>query len=201
MHIYIDGENFRHRLVDVLYNDGFIDDTEAHFYFDVQALLTKTLGETPNSVNYYTTRIHMPEFEIPHRLAEHIATIESTSHYWDDELVKQGVNVVRAGQLKVRESSPCVHCGKKTQVLHEKGVDVRLATDIVLAAIKENIPHIVLLSSDADMLPALQVVHHAGAKITYLCFAEELNQAVAAEADETRTYTRDDIIEVYKQAQ
>ncbi len=200
MNVYIDGENLRHRLVSVLLSAGLIADSEDHFHLDIVGLLAGALGEKPEAINYYTTHIKVPEFEIPQRLLEHIEAIQSSSHYWVDELTSQGINVVKAGELKVRESSPCYHCGKKTEVLHEKGVDVRLATDMVLAAVKDKVPHIVVLSSDADMLPALEVVHHAGTKITYLCFAEDLNQAVAAEADDTRTYTRDDVIAIYQQS-
>ena len=201
MKVYIDGENLRHRLVSVLFNAGLIGDSEEHFHFDVPKLLTDVLGEEPEMINYYTTHIKMPEFEIPQQLIEHIEAIQSSQHYWVDELTSQGVNVVKAGELKVRESSPCYHCGKKTQVLHEKGVDVRLATDMVLAAVKEGVGNVAMLSSDADMLPALEVVHHAGAKITYLCFEEDLNQAVAADADQTLTYTREQVIDIYQQTE
>ncbi len=134
-------------------------------------------------------------------MARKIDSIQQSHRRWIAELTNQGVIIVKAGYLKVRESSACTHCGKKTQILQEKGVDVRLATDMVMAAVQDKTKHIVVLSSDADMIPALEVVRKAGTKVSYLCFAEELNRAIAAIVDETLTYTRQNIIDVYRQGQ
>jgi len=106
--------------------------------------------------------------------------------------------VIKAGYLKVRESSKCSNCGKKTLILQEKGVDVRLATDVVLAAAVEKVRHIVVLSSDADMIPALESARQSGATVTYLCFAEELNGAIASVSSQTLTYSRKNLVDIYE---
>jgi uncharacterized LabA/DUF88 family protein len=200
MKVYVDGENLRHRLVGALLGARLIESSDMIFSLNVPALLELALNEKPESISYYTTRIKQPKFPVPQKLAEKIGSIQESHRRWIAELTNQGVRVVKSGQLKVRESSACIHCGKKTLILQEKGVDVRLATDMVMAAIQDKTPHIVVLSSDADMIPALEVVRHAGSKITYLCFAEEVNRAIAAVADQTITYTRQNIIDVYKRS-
>lgn len=198
MKVYIDGENLRHRLVDVLLQEKLVPNREVQFNFNVPALLTTVLHEQPEQVIYYTTRIRRPKFTIPQKLAKRIQAIQESSRRWIAELTNQGLRIVKAGHLKVRETSVCTHCGKKTLVLQEKGVDVRMATDIVMAAVQDKLKHVVVLSSDADMIPALQVARRVGTKVSYLGFSEELNRAIAAIADETLTYTRKSIVDIYK---
>jgi uncharacterized LabA/DUF88 family protein len=59
----------------------------------------------------------------------------------------------------------------KTQgVYHEKGVDVRIATDIVRGALKNEYNTCYLISSDSDLLPAIETAISAGKKVIYVAF-------------------------------
>lgn len=198
MKVFIDGENFRHRLASVLMQEGLLDDYDQPFNFDVPELLILALAETPDQISYFTSRVKQPHFDVPQELIDRIEGIRERSRRWIAILTNQGIRVVKAGYLKVRESSKCIHCGKKTLILQEKGVDVRLATEVVLAAAVENVRHIVVLSSDADMIPALESARQSGATVTYLSFAEELNSAIAAVSSQTLTYSRKNIVDIYK---
>jgi uncharacterized LabA/DUF88 family protein len=197
MHIYIDGENLRHRLTEVLWQEKLINDWDDPYNFDITVLLVDALGEGPEEIAYYTSRVKQPDFEISEYLARKITSIQEQNRRWIAQLTNHGVRVVKAGNLKVHDSARCQHCGKRSQVLQEKGVDVRFATDIVLAGTRDDVKHLVMLSSDADMIPALQVVRASGTKVTYLCFAEEVNHAVAQSADQVVTYSRQNIIDVF----
>ena len=197
MHVYIDGENFRHRLIGVLLGEHLIPSSHEAIRFDVPALLCTVLGQKPEAINYYVSRVQQPKFPIPAELTAKIDSIHEVNRRWVADLTNQGVNVIKAGYLKVRDSARCSHCGEKTLILQEKGVDVRLATDMVLAAAEDHITHIVVLSSDADMIPAIDHARKSGTKVTYLHFDEEINHAVASVVDETRTYSRQDIIDTY----
>lgn len=201
MKVYIDGENMRHRLVSVLLNANRIDNAEDYFKSDIRRLITDALsqtGEGPEEISYFTTRIRQPKFEIPESLRDQISGIQESHRRWIAELTNQGVRVVKAGLLKVHENSPCYHCGRRTMILQEKGVDVRMATEMVLAAVHDGAKTIVVLSSDADMIPALEVVKRSGTKIIYMCFEEEKNEALAAVTDETITYSRQNILDAYR---
>lgn len=201
MNVYIDGENFRHRLVGALLGERLIGSSHEAFHFDVAAIMSIVLGHKPEAINYYTSRVQQPKFPIPEEMTRKIDSIHEVNRRWVSDLTNQGINVIKAGYLKVRDSTRCIHCGEKTLILQEKGVDVRLATDMVLAAAQEHITHIVLLSSDADMIPAIDHVRQSGTKVTYLCFEEELNHAVSAVVDETLSYTRQNIIDTYQSNQ
>ncbi len=200
MKVFIDGENLRHRLAEVLRTEKRIATSDNHFKFNLEQLLQTTLGANELEVLYYTTKIRLPKFKIPQKLSTRITDIQDANRRWLAQLTNQHLHVVKAGHLKVRESSSCIHCNKKTLVLQEKGVDVRLATDMVIAALHDKAPQVAVLSSDADIIPALQVVKAAGTKISYVCFAEDLNRAVATEATETLTFTRKDITAAFDQA-
>lgn len=197
MKVFIDGENLRHRLVSALLHSGRIHDSDDMFKADIHRLITHRLGQEPVQINYYTTRIKQPQYEIPEKLREKITDIQESHRRWIAELTNQGVNVVKAGLLKVRETSACVHCGRRTLVLQEKGVDVRMATEMVMAAIHDDIDAVVVMSSDADMIPALEVVKRSDTKVIYMCFEEEQNEAIALIADQTITYSKQDIINVF----
>jgi uncharacterized LabA/DUF88 family protein len=198
MKVYIDGENMRHRLVSVLINARKIEDSEDYFKTDIRKLITDALKEQPEEISYFTTRIRQPEFEIPIKLREKITSIQESHRRWIAELTNQGIRVVKAGLLKVHENAPCYHCGRRTMILQEKGVDVRMATEMVLAAVHDGAKTIVVLSSDADMIPALEVVKRAGTRIIYMCFEDEVNEALKVVTDQTITYSRQNIIDAYR---
>jgi uncharacterized LabA/DUF88 family protein len=199
MRVFIDGENLRHRLSQVLWEERLIDAHDQSFNFDVTKLLSAVLGEGPEEIAYYTSHVKLPDFEIPEKLMQKIVSIQEQNRRWIAQLTNNGVSVIKAGNLKVHDSPRCLHCGKRSQVLQEKGVDVRFATDIVLAGTRDKVMNMVVFSSDADMIPALDVVRAAGVKVTYLCFAEETNHAVTENVDQTVSFSRQDIINVYKQ--
>lgn len=197
MKVFIDGENLRHRLVTALLHTNHLHDADDWFKADVRQLITKALQSEPEEISYYTTRIKQPEYEIPEKLRDKITDIQESHRRWVAELTNQGVRVVKAGLLKVRESSACVHCGKRTLILQEKGVDVRMATEMVMAAVHDGAQTIVVMSSDADMIPALEVIRRAGTRVLYLCYEDEKNNAIEVVADHTITYTKQHIIDVF----
>ncbi len=55
-------------------------------------------------------------------------------------------------------------------VWHEKGVDVRIATDIVRGALKNEYETCYVISSDSDILPAIETAIGAGKKVVYVAF-------------------------------
>jgi len=196
MKVFIDGENMRHRLVEVLLGAQKINDSEDSFKVDLRRLVTAKLQSEPAEISYYTTRIHQPDFDIPERLRDEITAIQEQHRRWIAELTNQGVRVVKAGKLKVHENAPCYHCGRRTMVLQEKGVDVRMAAEMVMAAVHDHEDTIVVLSSDADMIPALEIVRKAGTKVIYMCFNEEENEALKLSTDQLVTYSRQDVTDV-----
>ena len=198
MQIFIDGENLRHRLVSVLFQEKLIHDRDEIYAVDIRKLITQALRQEPDSIRYYTTNIQQPNFEIPELLTHKIHAIQEAHERWLEMLDNQAIDTVKAGNLKVKQSNRCYHCGRRTMVLQEKGVDVRLAAEVVMAATHDGERDIVVLSSDADMIPALEIARKGGAKVTYMCFDEEVNESMVAATDVLVTYDRQHIIGNFK---
>lgn len=183
MRVIVDGENLRHQIAHVLYAHKKITHKSDYFPFDLVGFLRDALRQEEVQVSYYTTKIRQPKHKIPVALKKQLAAVSLANRKWVADLTNQGVRVEKAGYLRVRESSACVHCGKRTLVLQEKGVDVRVATELV-----QGKGEIVLVSSDSDLTPALEAAKTSGVKINYFCYAAWLNRSVAAQAYKTITY-------------
>ncbi|OGC56323.1 hypothetical protein A3H26_01890 [candidate division WWE3 bacterium RIFCSPLOWO2_12_FULL_36_10] len=62
---------------------------------------------------------------------------------------------------------------------HEKGVDVQIAVDIVRGAIKDEYDICYLISSDTDLLPAIQTAKDEKKKIVYVGFEKFTSRALS----------------------
>lgn len=60
----------------------------------------------------------------------------------------------------------------KTERLREKGIDVKLATDLIVGAVDDKYDIAILVSSDSDLIPAIDWVRHRMKKIIeYVSFS------------------------------
>ena len=187
MQVYIDGENCRKGLVRVLQDAGLIQNSREMTTYRLRDLLKDVLdtdGEL--AINYYASKIKLPHGYTPSAdVMAHVNIIRQFSRHWVPNLEQQNITYVKAGYLKVKSGTRCPNCGHVQDVLQEKGVDVRVATDVLSSAYTEENPTIVLFSSDSDLIPALSRAKEQGAKIIYVCFADYVNYAVSRVANET----------------
>lgn len=186
--VLIDGENLRHQIAHVLYVHKKIKDRNNYFKFDLRGFLEEFLNQKGLKIVYYTTSIKYPKQKIPAKLSKRISLISEANRRWIADLTNKNIVVIKAGHLRVRESSACVHCGKKTLVLQEKGVDVRIATDIVEAIRSTSQRNIILVSSDSDLLPAIEMINNKNLKINYLCYSGSINYAISSRVNKTTTF-------------
>jgi len=61
---------------------------------------------------------------------------------------------------------------------HEKGVDVQMAVDIVRGAIKGDYKEFYIISSDTDLLPAIETAKEHKRKVTYVGFEQNISFAL-----------------------
>lgn len=196
--IYIDGENFVHEVLRVLIEEGYIKQRSDLRKFDVLFLLNQMFKEAdlPASITYYTTKLRkVSEPDYLQKLSDNIANWNAR---WTPWLISQGLTIVKAGTLKKRDGHRCRNCGHTDQLLQEKGVDVRLATDLLFDAVTHEVDTIFMVSSDSDLIPAVLKARTCGARVTYIAQSERLNRAIVASVDETKVYDRQKIVEAYK---
>ncbi|TSC87328.1 MAG: hypothetical protein G01um10147_649 [Microgenomates group bacterium Gr01-1014_7] len=77
--------------------------------------------------------------------------------------------------------------------IHEKGVDVNMAVDILVAAYENLCDHIILVSSDTDLLPAIKKVREKGKTVEYIGFSHQASLAMVANCFVSRLLTKEDL--------
>jgi len=80
---------------------------------------------------------------------------------------------------------------------HEKGVDVNIAVDILVAAYENLCDHIILISSDTDLLPAIRKAKEKKT-IEYIGFSHQPSVAMVANCSKSRLLTREDLLPFIK---
>lgn len=63
-------------------------------------------------------------------------------------------------------------------VFHEKGVDVRIAVDMAVGAVRNEYDVCYLISSDTDLIPAIETAQEAGKKVVYVGFKGAVSQGL-----------------------
>lgn len=77
---------------------------------------------------------------------------------------------------------------------HEKGVDVNMAVDILVNAYEKLSDHIILVSSDTDLLPAIKKAREKGKTVEYIGFSHSPSLAMVANCSESRLLKKDDVL-------
>lgn len=190
--VYIDGENFVHRAVDLL---GWRATRDDLIGLNLKRLIMDLTGQKKTvEIKYYTTRTRFAGVSTKNHAR--LQAVVNFNSQWLSRLGSQGVEIIRAGILRAREAKPCPKCGNILDRFVEKGVDVRLAVDMIEDAKDPSVEKIYIVSSDLDLLPAIQVVKKHKKKMIYVASAEAVNGALVATIPETLTFTKRNIEDV-----
>ena len=82
--------------------------------------------------------------------------------------------------------------------LHEKGVDVNIAVDILVSTYEDLCDHIILVSSDTDLLPAIKTARDEGKKIIYVGFENFISRALSKNCSSYIILKKNQILEFNK---
>lgn len=175
--LLIDGENFKGKMKAVFYNAG--KDRPIWHEYNFKGLLEKVLSgyNIQRKVFYFA------------RIKEHEDSKEKSKQLVQDQrllkthLEHQGFEVVLSG--RVRGQMEDSTNGKKVLIFKEKGVDVRIAVDMVSIACDKKAKEIILGSSDSDLQPAIQEVKERKVRCLYLGFEAQPNKGLSYTTDRT----------------
>ena len=112
-------------------------------------------------------------------------------------LTKYGVKYISCGQLRPRNSDKCKNCGFEDYKFQEKGVDVGIAVNIVCDVLEKRVEHIILISSDTDLVPAIRIAKDKGAKITYISFDKMIIRPLSVLSNSTIAIRAHEVAEAY----
>jgi hypothetical protein len=83
---------------------------------------------------------------------------------------------------------------KSDGVFHEKGVDVQIAVDMLVATYEKQCDKIILVSSDTDLAPAIKKVQEKGKVVEYVGFSNNASVTMVSFCKESRLLTKADIL-------
>ena len=98
--------------------------------------------------------------------------------------------------LNSRSQKITVHRGylmKNDNTFHEKGVDVKIATDLLVGAYENFYDEALIISSDTDLIPAMEKVKQLGKAVEYIGFGHQPALAMQTFATISRLLIKDEL--------
>jgi len=81
----------------------------------------------------------------------------------------------------------------KTDTYHEKGVDVLMAVDLLIGAYENTYDTAILVTSDTDLLPAMEKIRSMGKKVEYIGSSIKPSHAMIANSDVRRLLIKEEL--------
>lgn len=185
--LLVDWENFK-RKMGLVFKEIKQPRPEWHEY-NFKGLFDKVLsGVSIDRTIFYFAKIR-----------EHEDTKKKSRELIEDQrllktsLEKQKFEVILSG--RVRGQLEDGFFGKKVLIFKEKGVDVKIAVDMVSLACDKKIKEIILASSDSDLQPAITEVKNRSARCIYLGFETQVNKGLSYTTNRTILIRNSEILE------
>lgn len=185
--LLIDGENFKGKIKYVFKELG--KEKPVWHEYDFKSLFEKVLGNTSvDEKIFYFARVkeHSESKEKSRQLIEEQRLLKT-------HLERQGFKVILSG--RVRGQYETDYKGKVSLVFKEKGVDVKIAVDMISMACDNYTQHIILGSSDSDLQPAIAEIRKRGTPCTYLGFETQPNKGLTFTTNKTILIRNSEVLE------
>jgi uncharacterized LabA/DUF88 family protein len=188
--LIIDGENFKGKIRAVFKENG--KNKPVWHEYNFKGLLEKVLEGTgiKKKIFYFA------------RIKEHEQSKEKSKGLIEEQrllkthLEKQGFEVILSG--RVRGQMEDGQNGKKILVFKEKGVDVKIAVDMVCLACDKKTKEIILASSDSDLQPAIKEIRARNVNCVYLGFESQPNKGLSYSTNRTILIRNSEVSEFEK---
>ena len=184
--LFIDGENFIHKIEDVLkkYPKGRKVDIAS---LDFNKIFKNPLQEYKITRKiFYVAKLHFhPETK------EKSEKLLKTQRKLKNTLFNQQFEFLIAGNVRGQKITID---GKTKVIFREKGVDVKIAVDLVALSADGVIKTAILCSSDSDLQPAVQEARKRGVEVVYLGFEFQPNKGLMYTTNNTVLFRNSEII-------
>jgi len=185
--LLIDGENLKGKIKTV-FGDTKKGKPIWHEY-DFKGLFDKVL----NGINISRKVFYFA------RVKEHEGSKEKSKQLIEEQrllkthLELQGFEVILSG--RVRGQMELGRDGKSILIFKEKGVDVKIAVDMVSLSCDKKVTEIILGSSDSDLQPAIKEVRDRKVSCIYLGFETQPNKGLSYTTNKTILIRNSEIFE------
>lgn len=185
--LFIDGENFVKKLQAVLKQEGQ-SRIESHLY-DFKGLVDKVLqGTNIDKKLFYFARL-----KEHHKTIEKSRQLIKSQRHLKRHLEQQGFVVILSG--RVRGQIEKTLNGKEVLVFKEKGVDVKIAVDMVRDACDGKLKTAIIGSSDSDLQPAIAELKNRNVERIYLGFENSPNKGLTFTTNRTILIRNSEVLE------
>jgi len=177
--LFIDGRNFITKIASIL-NPNNKKEKEVDFsIYNFTGLLNKVLaGISIDKKVFYIGRLTKHE-KTKEKSVELIEKQRKLKNY----LEEQGFEVIYAGRVRGHEES-CPK-GHKFLTFKEKGVDVKIAVDMITFAHNKGLKVAIIGSSDSDLQPAIEELKNEEVERIYLGFEDSPNKGLTFTTNRT----------------
>lgn len=185
--LFIDGRNFIDK-ISLIFHSGAKKEVDLSIY-DFKGLIDKVLvGINVDRKIFYFGR-----------LMEHPETIEKSRELikkqraLKNHLERQGFEVILAGRVR-GHIEKCAK-GHKTLTFKEKGVDVKIATDMISLTYNKELKTAIIGSSDSDLQPAIKELEKRKIERIYLGFEHNPNKGLTFTTNRTILIRNSEVLE------
>lgn len=181
--LFIDGENFLHKVEEILKKEK-VNKTKVDLTsIDLNKLLKEPLkGFDIERKIFYVARLHFhPETK---KKSNELITFQRKLR---NNLISQGFEFTIAGNVRAQK------VGNKI-VFREKGVDVKIAVDLVSFSCNKTLETAILCSSDSDLQPAIAELKQRSVEVVYLGFETNPNKGLTYTTNRTIFFRNSEVL-------
>lgn len=176
--LFIDGENFLHKIEEIIKKEKIKEKDIDLSQIKLRELIENNFKNLKISNKFfYTARLH-----------EHKETLKKSRELISFQrrlkanLEKQGFTFVISGNVRAQK---VIIDGKSKIIFREKGVDVKIAVDLMSLSCSKKIQTVILCSSDSDLQPVVAELRRRGEKVIYLGFKVAPNKGLIYTTNES----------------
>lgn len=174
--VFVDGENFQKKIKQVYRQKRLGWDEHAFGNIKLKQLLHDMLPDFKiDEIRYYVAKLHV--YKETKEKSEDLVALQRALK---SNLEAQKVNFITSGNVRMFSAGKDVD-----PVFKEKGVDVRLAVDMISLAADRKLKTAVICSSDSDMQPVITELKRRKVHTVYLGFQAQPNKGLVFTCDET----------------
>jgi len=188
--LYIDGENLRHYIENVLKKNHVPQKDLSLLKVNLAKLFNKVIKELKVDNKFYYSA----------KLKQHRDTLKKSKELIQKQralktkLEKENFDFIMSGSVQ----SQYVKTNKNSKIVfREKGVDVKIAVDLITAACDKKIKTAILCSSDSDLQPAIKEIKNRGVKVIYVGFEIKPNKGLMYTANRAILIRNSEVMECF----
>lgn len=189
--LFVDGENFIAKVEKVVQDEGLSFNKVDIAKIRIKDLMQSVFKELP----IHESRFYSAKLRVHPDTKEKSLYLISKQRALKTTLEKEGFEFVIAGNVRGQYVSVD---GATKLVFKEKGVDVRMAVDMVSMSCDTKINTAIICSSDSDLQPAIAELKRRGVTVIYLGFGTSPNKGLTYSTDKTVLFRNSEIIEAVK---